>query len=170
MTSPLTVDQVKDFLRYDGAENDAALTILLKGGQSWIERHTDRLMTQREVTQSIPAFPAYIDLRWKPFVPDSLSIAYLDGAYTEQAFDQFAIVPNGEGARAVPRAAWPKSATGVRLTYTAGYATPDEIPEVMIHALALYVGASDDDRSAMTADGRGALTFLLEGLHSPVIA
>ena len=166
----LTVDQVKDFLRYDGAENDAALTIMLKGGQSWIERHTNRLMTQREVTQTLPSFATYHDLRWKPFVADSLSIAYFDGSFTEQTFTDFAVFPFGDGARAVPKSAWPKGASGVRLTYTAGYAEVDDIPEVMIHALALYVGASDEDRSTMKAEGRGALTFLLEGLHSPVVA
>lgn len=166
----LTLEQIKDFLRYDGAADDAALTIMLKGGQNWIERHTNRLMAQREVAQSLPAFAPYHDLRWQPFVADSLSIAYLDSSFAEQTFTDFAVFRFGDGARVVPKSAWPQGATGIRLTYTAGYATVDEIPEVMLHALALYVAASDEERAEIAAGGRTALTFLLEDLHAPVIA
>lgn len=166
----LTLAQVKAFLRYTNTDSDGPLDLMLKAGQNWVERHTSRLMTQREITESFPAFSSYHDLRWRPFVADSLTIEYLDVDFAAQTFDGFVVFGFGDGSRLVPTTSWPIGARGITLTYTAGYEAAEDVPEVMLHAVALYVAMSDEERSTLATGGANALTFLLEDLHPPVLA
>lgn len=166
----LALEDVKDFLRYSNNSNDGPLTLMLNAGQDWVERYTNRLMVQREVTQSLPAFGAYHDLRWRPYVADSLTISYLDGSFALQSFADFAVYGFGEASRLVTTSAWPIGATGINLTYTAGYETVEEVPDVMIHAVALYVAMSDQERSTIDSTAMNGLKFMLGKLHSPVLA
>ena len=166
----LSLDDVKAYLRYTNDSSDGPLTLMLKAGQNWVERYTSHLLTQREVTQTASTFKAFHDLRWRPFVPDSLSISYLDANMAEQAHGSFASYLVGDAGRVVPFGSWPTSARGVTFTYQAGYETPDEVPDLYLQAIALYVGMSDEERTAFAAGGQTALHFMLEDHHQPVIA
>ena len=167
--SGLTLDQVKQWLRYDTNDNDTALNIMLAAGKQWIERYTGHLLTEREVTEALRAGQTYFDLRWKPFKPDSLSVAYVDSAFASQEFEGASIFAIDDTYR-VQTASWPSGARTVNLTYTAGYANPEDIPDVFALALALWSGMSDLDRSALSEDGKSAIHFLLEDYHCPVLA
>ncbi|TCM17212.1 gp6-like head-tail connector protein [Novosphingobium sp. PhB165] len=167
--SGLTLDQVKGWLRYDTDDNDVALTIMLKAGVQWIERYTGHLFTQRAVTESLRASQSYFDLRWKPFQAGSLSVSFIDCAFAEQEFDSASIFPIGDTYR-VQAASWPRGAQTINLTYMAGYATSDEIPDVFAMALALWSGMTDADRASLSEDGKSAMHFLLEDYHLPVLA
>jgi uncharacterized phiE125 gp8 family phage protein len=172
----LTLDDLKNYLRYeiDDTDQDVALNLILKGGQSWIERYTGLLLTQREVTQSSAAFGDYIDLRYGPYLADSLTIGYLDAAGATQTLDAFqASVSNG-ATRIYPAvgATWPDVGTpaGITLTYTAGYADPDDAPEVLLYALGIFAAMGDDERAGGDSTSWGAIKALLEDFHCPVIA
>ena len=166
----LTVPQVRDYLRYDHTDNDPALAIILDGAKNWVERYTAHLLTQRTVSESFPAFRTYHDLRWKPYLADSLAITYRDGDFAEQTFADTRIYASQGTFRVSPATVWPTGAVGATLTYTAGYETADEVPDVLIHALAVYAGMSDEDRATLNGDSKHALNWLLEDFRLPVLA
>lgn len=168
----LAIEEVKKYLRYDDSANDDALTIILDAGQRWIEQRTGYLFAQREVTEGLPKFPdAHIDLRYRPYVADSLQIGYLDG--------DLALVENWAGftvrdvlgySRVTANTAWPTTTKGITATYTAGFAGVDDIPENLVHALCVYAAMSDEDRASPDAAGWKALNAILELDESPVLA
>lgn len=164
-----TIDQVRDFLRYDTEDSDQALTIMMKAGQDWVERHTGHVLVEREVAQSIPAFRPSIDLIWRPYQADSLTISYIDNAFASQDYAGFAIYPSFGTQRVVPLTAWPNG-NGATLTYTAGYADADDVPPSMIHAICLYCGMSDEDRGDMEGSAWVALRNVLGDYWRPVIS
>lgn len=165
----VTIDQVREFLRYDTEDNDPALTIMLRAGQDWVERHTGHILVKREVFQSSPSFRASMDLIWKPYKADSLSITYIDSAFASQDYTGFATYPSFGTHRVVPTSAWP-TGNGATLTYTAGYSDADDVPPSMIHAICLYCGMSDDDRGDIEASSWAALRNVLGDYWRPVIA
>lgn len=172
----LTLADLKSYLRYeaDDTSNDTALGIILAGGQSWIERYTGQLLTQREVTETPRGFGTFFDLRWQPYVADSLTIGYRDTAGEEQAIADVQIATVDGRARIYPavNGAWPivGSPAGITLTYTAGYADPDDAPEVLLLALGVFAAMSDEDRAGGDSASWNAIKALLEDFHMPGLA
>ena len=168
----LTVPEVKDYLRYEptDTESDGALAIILDGGVNWIERYTGHIFVQRQVEEAVKGGWSYRDLRWRPYLADSLAIAYFDSVGVPQPYANFVAFPANGHQRVNLTGALPGSALGVSLTYMAGYADPDDIPAAMIHALAIYAGMSDLDRTMLAADSQTSLHFLLQDFRSPVLA
>lgn len=161
----VTIDQVRDFLRYDDADNDQTLTILMKAGQDWVERHTGHLLTERQVTQNA-VFGPVVDLLWQPYKPGTIEAKYFDQGFTEQTFTGVIVRADG---RVLPTSAWPSSKSA-SLTYTAGYASEDAVPASMIHAVCLYCAMSDEERGDIASSAWNALRNVLGDYYRPVIA
>lgn len=120
----LTLSEVKNYLRYeeDDTWQDDALGIILAGAQRWVENYTGHILTQRVVTETLVAFPAFHVLRWKPYVADSLTLTYLDSSYAEvDDFEAFAVFDALGATRVVPTSEWPTSVGGITFSYMAGY-------------------------------------------------
>lgn len=177
--SALTVDQVKAYLRYDSGDTsqDTTLALIIAAAQRWVENYTGHILVERDVTESPVAFPtaptgqkAYHDLRYKPADIDTLEIAYLDADLAEQTFTTFtAFLANGT-YRIVADTSWPSDASGIAITYTAGYAEVADIPEDLIHAMLLYAGMSDQDRAETNSMAWKALDAILTHYRLPVLA
>jgi hypothetical protein len=159
------VDQVRAFLRYDGADNDEALTIMLGAAVSWVERHTGILMTAREVFQENALGPPS-SLRWGPYHAGTLSIEYLDASLSPVTFTGFVALPSG---RVFPTASWPRS-LAITLTYTAGVIDPADVPESMIHAVCVYCSLGDQTRGEISEAGWTTLRNVLGDLWRPVVS
>ena len=173
----LTVAEAKKYLRYDAADtsNDDPLAIIVAGAQRWVENYTDHILEQRTVTQTFPAFPTaaplYFDLRYKPYVADSLVVSYLDADFaTVSDFDAFTIYAHEGTQRVIPDSAWPDAYQGVSLSYTAGYADIDAVPEDIIHAICIYAAATDQERASPDGDAWKALDSILWNYRLPVLA
>lgn len=166
----VTVEQVRDYLRYDTTDNDPALTIMLESAKGWVERYTGHLLTSQTVEESFSSFAPYHDLRWKPYLADSATVTYLDEDYTEQTFGEVSIYAANGTQRLVPTTAWPSTNSGAKVAYTAGYADPADIPDEFIHAIVLFCAMSDEDRAGLTNDGRNTLHWLLASYRLPVLA
>lgn len=166
----VTLEQVKEYLRYEDTDQDGTLSLMLAGAQSWVEEHTGHLLTEREVTQAVPAFGDFVDLKYFPFV-DGMTIAYRDGAGADQEIADAVVVDMGGYNRAYPSSAWPTTATaaGIVLTYTAGYADPETVPQVMLSAICLLVAMNDEERGAL-GEGKTAVEWLLASFHKPALA
>lgn len=177
----LTPAQVKNYLRYDSSDtsNDTALGYIIDAAQRWIENHTGQMLVQREVTENPKAFPVarisgeapYFDLRWRPYVADSLSISYLDADLAlNEDFTAFTVFGYRGTTRVIPDVAWPGTFVGISFTYTAGYADADAVPEDLLHAICIYAAMSDEDRGETSSMGWTALQNILEHYRLPVLA
>lgn len=171
MTDVITLADLKVYLRYasDDDSNDTALSAMVLGGQSWIESFTGKLLTPREVVETPSAIGSYYDLQWGPLLEDSLEVDYFDTGYSDTNFSDFVTFEVNGKTRLKPTVAFPSSAVGIRLTYVAGYETVSNIPDVMVHALYLYVGMSDEERSNQSSAGWEAMRNLLSHYHTPVL-
>lgn len=171
--SILTVDQVKEYLRYDAADtsNDDALQIIVNAGQRKIENYTGHILVQREVTEGFAVFPtAPLDLRWKPYVADSLTVGYLDSDLVlDETFDAFTIYTVNGASRVIASDGWP-SGSGVTFSYTAGYSTVDDVPEDLLHALCAYAALGDKERALQSEDSWGLFYEICKEYHLPVLA
>lgn len=165
----VTIEQVRAFLRYDTQDSDSSLTIMMKAGQDWVERHTGHMLVERHVSQSIPSFHPTIDLIWGPYKPGTLEITYFDNAFVQQDFVGFAVYPAFGAQRVAATTSWP-SGSGATLAYTAGYADPMNVPAAMIHAVCLYCAMSDEDRGDIETTSWDALRNILGDYWRPVIA
>lgn len=161
----VTIEQVRDYLRYDSTDDDGALGIMLAAGINWVERHSGILMTEREVTEA-SNLPPVTYLRWAPYKTDSLSIEYLDGSLSPHFIESFNVQKSG---RVLPNTSWP-STRGATLTYTAGFADPDDVPDSLIHAVCIYCALSDQERGAVSDAGWETLRHVLGDYWRPVIA
>lgn len=171
----VTMQAVKEYLRYDASETDqdTTLGILLAGAQNWVERHTGHVLVRREVTQYVGAFGSFVELAHFPYV-SGLAIAYRDTAGGDQEIDDATVVNEGGVYRAYPAAAWPATATqpGIVLTYTAGYATPEDVPGAMLQAMCLIAAMTDDERGGAGESDKAwkSVEWLLESYRKPGMA
>ena len=179
MTS-LAFTDVKKYLRYEDADtsNDSTISLIVDAGQRYIENYTGHILVQREVVESLTTFPVarvtgevpYHDLRWKPYVDDSLEVGYLDGDYATQTFADVTLYPHSGTTRVIPTSAWPGEYLGVTFTYTAGYATAADVPDDLILALAVFTSMTDEERCAPESAGWMALDRILTPYRLPVLA
>lgn len=144
----MTLAGAKQFLRYEGADasQDETLNMLLRAGQQWVERYTGLLLTRRQVRQPERSLHGAMPLLWGPVADEPVTVDYFDGT-TGATFSTVRVVPiDSEGrARLYPVGAWPATSDAV-LTYSAGYADPDDVPDGLLHAMLVYASMSDDDR------------------------
>ena len=175
MADALTLDTAKQFLRYDDTDQDAVLAIALAAGQEWVERYTGLLLTQREVTQAFPRFCGTLPLIYGPVLADSATINYVATDGTASTAESRMIVTDSAGRATLwplSGAQWPiADETGLSITYTAGYATPDDVPAGLLHAMLVYAGAFDDLRNGqdMTA-AMNACFALIAPYRGPAFA
>jgi hypothetical protein len=169
----LTLAELKNFVRYedDDTSQETALGIILSAGQRWVENYTGHVFVQRVVTESPAALGDYHDLRWRPYVADSLTISILDEEYVEDdTFEDFAVYQVNGIWRVKPHEDWPTTYGGYTFSYMAGYEEVYDIPEHLLHAVALYGGMSDEQRGDMSSQGWKSLYALLEQDRMPVLA
>lgn len=129
-SQPITVDEVKDFGRIDGAEYDAQLALIIPGLTSNAEALTGRVFVPRTMELVLDAFPAYeIDLLL-PNVTAIASVKYIDEAGTTQTLADTAYSLDGDSTPCwllpADGTAWPSArnvANALRVRYTAGFAT-----------------------------------------------
>lgn len=165
----ITLDQVKQFLRYEDGSNDPALTLILNAAQRYVEHYTGHILTQRTITENVPALGDYYDLRCRPYVADSLAIAVLDSDYAENDdFEAFAVYPVNGMWRVKPTTDWPETTGGYTFSYTAGYS--GDAPADLLHAVAVYAAMGDEQRGDMSSQGWKTLEALLQLYRLPTLA
>lgn len=169
----LTLAELKNYLRYEDADTsqDTALGLILGASQRWVENYTGHIFVQRIVTQSPLALGDYVDLRWRPYVAESLTLTVLDSAYAENDdFVAFAVYPINGIWRVKTTSTWPTTYGGFTLTYMAGYEDAYDIPEDLMLAVALHAGMTDEERGDQSSQGWKSLYNLLEQYRMPVLA
>lgn len=169
----VTLPELKNYLRYEAADTsqDTALGIVLGASQRWVENYTGHILTQRPVIQTPRTLGDYVDLRWRPYVADSLTIAVLDAAYAvDDTFDGFVVYEVDDGWRVKATGAWPTTTGGFTFSYVAGYEDIYDVPEDLLLGVMLHAGMTDEERGDQSSQGWKSLYNQLELYRLPALA
>lgn len=166
----LSLDDAKNFLRYEttDTDQDPTLTTLLAAGQDYVERITGHLLTQREVTQGASELAGAITLNKYPIDPDQpITITYFDTDGAAQTITTARLAACLRPAYLTPafQTTWPIADCGqpITITYTAGYASADDVPAGLLHAMLVYAGMGDDARNGnVTPEAWAAINALCQ--------
>lgn len=169
--SPVTLAEVKAFLRVQDDLEDATILVLIGTAKNWIEEYTGLRLSRESVLMEYPGFGDKVTLRAQPLVTVD-SVAYDDTDGSEQTLTAWrvrtfagmpAIVPAPQakfpGTEAIPGA--------VRVQVTAGYNRNEDIPEAIKHAALLLISNWYDNRHADTMGNMGTLPHGVAGLLAP---
>jgi len=136
VTPTLDLALAKRYLRKPYDDEDLEIQVCLNAAIRWIENHTGKLLTRREVEQEASCFSAHMPLFYGP-KPASLSIDYTDIDNAPQTIADAMIVRD----RIYPASTWPLIATNtpITLTYTAGFEmVPDDLGMAALMLTAHY--------------------------------
>lgn len=147
-TLPVSVADVKAWLKVETTEDDALIEGLIGAAASAIETEASICLTEQPVRQQpVAGFPrsatAMIRL-WKAPVTEVTAITYLPSDGGEALPMTGYRLVEGRAGGILPAAgeAWPDGLSGagtVTIDYVAGYAA-DELPAVLVQAVKLLVG------------------------------
>jgi uncharacterized phiE125 gp8 family phage protein len=169
---PLTVDEMRTYLRIDGTDEDATITALIAGARDWCESFTRRALIERTVDVVLDRFPPASKLKPKreivlPFgrAQSVTAIYYTDTAGVQQTLtgpdaspagtafqqdlsdDYHGVIAPGYGLD------WPDTRDvigAVKVRCTVGYGTASDIPAQLRDAMrfriaSLYEGRGEQD-------------------------
>lgn len=172
----IDITTAKAHLRVVDDSEDSIIGIYLAAAIGAVESATGKLLTPREVQQTLAGFPCDgkgIRLWWGPIDADTVApvIAYDAGDGVEQSLAEFRIV-EGSNAKLLPAygTVFPSAqrADGsVRISYTAGYAA-NAVPPELDQAVLFLTGHYYANREAVVAGGTGAgAAEKIDGLIAP---
>ena len=157
-TTPLVLSEsdLKDHLRIDGVQDDAALDAVQRAAVAYIEKATNTQIGTGTFRLTLDRFD---DGRGEIILPrpplkSVEAIKYLDAACQEQVIDPitYKVDMNGQPGRIVLKAGqqWPATADeagAVIIEFTAG---SDQVPETIRHLIRLVVGGWWECREGTT--------------------
>ena len=142
---PVTLAEASEWLRVDGADQDATILALIAAATSWAEGVTRRAFIDRELTAKFSALPAVgVDL----YLPLAPVRSVVSGEFT---LDDGTVTPMVEGVdfeleplyglvRTLPGFSWPQSIRSGEFTYNGGYGGDgDDVPQQIRTAILIAV-------------------------------
>lgn len=148
----ITLELARSHLRVDHQDENDLIARYLAASVAWVENHTSKLLTRREVTQDYECFGSYMELFYGPN-PEAVTIEYTAADAAPQTIADAKLVRD----RLFPASTWPTISTNtpISVTYTAGYETvpADLDAAVLVHLRAQYdeFRTGSDDPAAMHA-------------------
>lgn len=169
---PITLQQAKDHVRQVFADDDDLITGLITTARQMVEQRTGRALVPRAEVLAMDVWPDAIRLPWPPLAAVT-SITYLDQAGATQTLDPATRLVNThtEPARITRanQATWPTplaQEASILVSYTAGYATPDDVPAPLKQWMLLAIGAMYDNREQIAVMPRAAFTAIPDDFMS----
>lgn len=144
MTEPVTLEEIKQYLRLDGNEHDAILTALIIAARQYCEAYQNRSYITRtlEYIQDNWKFPMYLP---NGPVQSVYSMTYTDSGGQTYPFMDFIADVEGENARialfynaSVPTSPL-QALAAIRIRYVAGYGDASQVPEPVKLAIKMFV-------------------------------
>lgn len=158
MAEPISTAEAKLHLRVDSSADDTLIADNIVAAREWAEDYTGLILTRREVTEQISQFAAQTKLRAWPIATDEpISIGYRDADGAEQTIADATVRAIARPGVLYPAAAtrWPLASTvsgPIDVTFTAGFATPAEIPGTVKQAMLIMLTAFYDGREGELFD------------------
>jgi uncharacterized phiE125 gp8 family phage protein len=182
---PLSLAEVKTAIRVDGSDEDAFLSRLISTSRRLVEQWTGRALVSTEYRATYQAFPSgtsYYELPRTP-VTEVGSIVYANSVGDSTTLDDAEYtVSLGDGmrrARIVPaRLAWWPQTYGhiddVAITFTAGYATADDVPAELRDLCWMlvdycYQRPASKEEGSLGRNMEAALNLFLPTVSRPVL-
>ena len=151
---PLTVAEVKTYLKVDSSAEDTLLAVLIQAARESVEKYCRIAVIEQEITEYYPRFLFYgLRLSVSPLVSVD-EVTYIDAGGTEQTLlpAVYGVYPEikppmvfltyGQTfptTRSQPNA--------VKVVYTAGYEDADAVPAAIRQAMYLMIADWYDNRS-----------------------
>jgi len=142
---PITLDELKAQLRYDGSDEDALLRVAIAAARAKAESYTGAVIMRRTLQQTLDEFPAAEfaverPVAWQagcniacPMVIDRIEYFDPTGIVQTMSADDYALDTSVWPSWVLPgvSAQWPATeaaANAVMVTLTLGYASEDDVP------------------------------------------
>jgi uncharacterized phiE125 gp8 family phage protein len=155
---PVLLEELKDHLRIDGADDDAYLHSLIYGATARFEDDTHRAVCTQTWTYNLDRFPSG-DTLWlyRPPLASVTSVKYTPNGGIAQTFDSDSYIVDtaSEPARIVLNDgySWPSStlqaANGVEVIYVCGMARED-VPDLWRQAIKFLAAHWYENRESTT--------------------
>ena len=162
-TDPVTVDEVKDYLRISHSQDDTLLEdALIPAATKAVEAAARRQLMRATVTMKMDSFPCDNGEIRCPLPPLAAvsSIYYLDGDGTSTLLDSadYIVDTTSEPGRITPayNESWPTTQhrmNAVTVTFTAGYSLAEYVPSGLKVAVMQIVGALYENRELAPTGG-----------------
>ncbi len=143
---PVTLAELKEWLRVDGTDQDSLITSLIVSARQWAEGYTSRSFVDRALDVTWARFPVVGADLYLPGPPATAltALTWIDSAGTAQAFDTTDTTLEALYGllRVDPDAVenWPQDAFSVRALYTGGFgADAAAVPEPIKTAIKVAV-------------------------------
>lgn len=160
-TSPVSVVELRAFLRLEHDAEDALLGVLAETATGMVEEATSRLLTPQAVRQDsvrgFPNGPAELIRLWKGPVRSIVAIGYdpADGSAAATLADYRLVEGVNGGLLPAFGSGWPAARDGrgsVRIDYQAGY-DADDLPSALRTAVLLMAASLYHNREGGAAGG-----------------
>ena len=161
--SPVSLAEAKAHLRVDYPDEDGVITGMIAQAVDFVERHTQRLLTQRQVVLRLPGLPLGIC----PVELPGGHVSAVASVVADGAPVTGATAVGHSPALLIPAGEWPTvSASGypVTITYTAGY---DTVPPALIGAVLLHLETVFTTRGDASGDIIHAAAVTSQALRAP---
>jgi len=146
---PVSAGEAKDHLGLDHDEDNAKLDRLIRRATLYGEHRLWRQFITASWYLYLDSFPAIIELRDKLPIASIVAITYTDEdgdtqTLSSSLYQTDIVNPNKPGMIAPEvNQAWPTIQSGVfnpvRVEFTAGYGTAEDVPETTIHGILMKV-------------------------------
>jgi len=170
---PVTVGEALAHCRIDHSDDNAMLLRLIAAARRRVETTLRRSLMPQTLRLSLDAFPAGAILLPRPPVTAVTTVAYTDLAGDSQTLADYQLDTEREPARLLPAYGdcWPGArdqANAVQVTYQAGYATAEAVPQTIKLAILMLVAHWYEHRESAMDEGKlsetpQAVEFLLGG-------
>jgi uncharacterized phiE125 gp8 family phage protein len=155
---PLTIDEVKAFLRIDTDDDDLLLEGLIKAAREYCETVTRRRLIIQTWKYYLEDWPEtnYIELPYPP-LQSITSVIYTDYALTPTTLTlttNYVVETNTEPGKVVLAygQSWPTTTLTVKspisIIYICGYGTPDDVPQSLKQAMLIDIADMMEHRES----------------------
>jgi uncharacterized phiE125 gp8 family phage protein len=144
---PVSLAEVKAYLRIDGTDFDTLLTGLIKAAREYCENFQNRAFVTQTWELTMDEFPDLPLKLPKPPLQSVVSIKYTDQNGAETVFDpsNYLVDPVSEPGRIAFAygKSWPsvtlQPVNGVKIQFVAGYGAASAVPENVKQAMMIFV-------------------------------
>lgn len=151
MAEPISLVEAKKHLRVDASGDDTLIQDKIVAAREWVEEFTGLVLTRRSVTESLKRFDDQINLRAWPIAADEpITITYRDSGGIDRPVAGATVRAASRPGALFPAAGthWPSNcaAGSIEVRFTAGFATPESIPQMLKQAMLVMLTGFYEDR------------------------
>ena len=157
-SEPLSVSEVKDFLRVDSSAEDTLIGVLIEAARSMAEAYTRRIMMTTTIEEFFDVFPTYRNPEDKDIIflsrgpiQSISSVTYIDSLGDEQtvASENYRSDLVSEPSRIISSNGWAATkdtVNAVVVRYICGYSSSSDVPAPIRQAMLLMIAEMYEKR------------------------